>query len=103
MSALSNWTSIFKGQGGDFEVNRFVGGVGVLAYIVTVPALVAFEVIVRSRPFDLVAFCAAYPAGLGVAIGAIAGAVAIKDRQVAKAKTETAAANAIQANTDLQQ
>jgi hypothetical protein len=95
-----DWTSIFRGSGGDYEVNRFVGGVGVLAYIVTVPALVAFEVIVRGRAFDVVAFCAAYPAGLGVAIGAIAGAVAIKDRQVAKAKTETAAAAVVQADAE---
>lgn len=95
-----HWTGIFKGSGGEYEVNRFVGGVGVLAYIVTVPGLVAFEVIVRHRQFDIVAFCTAYPAGLAVAIGAIAGAVAIKDRQVARAKTETAAANAVQAVTD---
>lgn len=91
-----SWTNAFKGSGGDYEINRLVGGIGVLAYIVTVPALVAFEVIARGRQFDVVAFCAAYPAGLGVAIGAIAGAVAIKDRQVAKAKTETAAAEAAQ-------
>lgn len=95
-----NWTNAFKGSGGDYEVARFVGGVGVLAYIVTVPALVAFEVIVRGREFDVVAFCAAYPAGLGVAIGALAAAVAIKDRQVAKAKTETAAAAVVQADAE---
>jgi len=97
---IGNLSSIFRGSGGDFEVNRFVGGVGVLAYILTVPSIVAFEVIVRHREFDLVAFCAAYPTGLGVAIGAIAGAVAIKDRQVAKAKTETAAAATAQADAE---
>lgn len=101
MNGLNSWTSIFKGSGGDFEVNRFVGGVGVLVYIVAVPAFVAWNM-AQGREFDVVAFCAAYPAGLGVAIGAIAGAVALKDRNVAKAKTETATAAAIQANTEQQ-
>lgn len=88
-----DWTGIFKGTGGEYEVNRFVGAIGVLVYIVSVPAFVAWNM-AKGREFDIVAFCAAYPTGLGVAIGAIAGAVAIKDRQVAKAKTETVAAEA---------
>jgi len=97
------WTEIFKGSAGTYEVNRFVGGVGVLAYILTVPALVAYEVVIRGRELDVVAFCAAYPTGLGIAIGAIAGAVAVKDRQVAKAKTETAAAATAQADAAVTQ
>lgn len=36
-------------------------------------------------------FCVAYPAGLAACITATAGAIAIKDRQVAKAKAETEA------------
>jgi hypothetical protein len=95
-----DWTGIFRGAGGDYEVNRFVGGVGVLAFIFTVCGLTIFEVVLRGRQFDIALFCAAFPAGLGVAIGAIAGAVAIKDRQVAKAKTETAAAAVVQADAE---
>lgn len=93
------WTTIFKGTGGEYEVNRFVGGVGVMAYIVAVPVFQAWNMH-EGRPFDVVAFCAAYPTGLGLAIGAIAGAVAIKDRNVAKAKTETAAAAVVQADAE---
>lgn len=83
-----DWTGIFKGAGGGYEVNRFVGAIGVLTYVISVPLFVAWEVCVKGREFDLVAFCAAYPGGLIVAMGAVAGAVAIKDRQVAKAKVE---------------
>ncbi|MES2055166.1 MAG: hypothetical protein V4564_04430 [Pseudomonadota bacterium] len=96
---MTDWTGIFKGSGGEYEVNRFVGGVGVLAYVVSVPAFQAWNM-VEGRTFDIVAFCAAYPTGLGVAIGAIAGAVAIKDRNVARAKTETAAAAIVQAGAE---
>lgn len=96
---IGNLTSIFKGAGGEYEVNRFVGGVGVLTYIVAVPAFEAWHM-AQGHPFDVVAFCAAYPTGLGLAIGAIAGAVAIKDRNVAKAKTETAAAAVVQADAE---
>lgn len=85
-----DWTGIFKGAGGNYEVNRFVGAIGALTYIVSVPAFVAWHMH-KGGTFDLIAFCAAYPAGLGVAIGAIAGAVAIKDRNVAKAKVESEA------------
>ena len=38
-------------------------------------------------------FCVAYPAGLAACITATAGAIAIKDRQVAKAKAETDSAS----------
>lgn len=82
-----NWTGIFKGAGGNYEINRFVGAIGVLTYIFAVPGFVAWHMH-KGGSFDLIAFCAAYPAGLGVAIGSIAGAVALKDRQVAKAKVE---------------
>ena len=96
---MSSFRDIFKGSAGTYEVNRFVGGVGVLVYVAAVPAFQAWNM-AEGRPFDVVAFCAAYPTGLGLAIGAIAGAVAIKDRQVAKAKTETAAAATAQADAE---
>ena len=82
-----DWTGIFKGAGGGYEVNRFVGVIGALTYIAAVPAFVAWHMS-KGNGFDLIAFCAAYPAGLGAVLGAIAGAVALKDRQVAKAKVE---------------
>jgi hypothetical protein len=33
-------------------------------------------------------FCLAFPAGLAACVGATAGAIALKDRQLAKAKAE---------------
>lgn len=96
---IGNLTNIFKGSSGEYEVNRTVGGIGVLVYIVSVPSFTAWSM-ARGHDFDVIAFCTAYPTGLGLAIGAIAGAVAIKDRNVAKAKTETAAAAVVQADAE---
>lgn len=79
-------TNALKGITGEFEINRMVGALGGTFYIVTGCGLVAYDVIVKGREFDIVAFCAAFPAGLGVAVAAIAGAVAWKDRGVATAK-----------------
>jgi len=76
-----------KGIGGDFEVQRVLGAFGTIMYIVTAPALVWAGKVTAS----LESFCIAYPAGLGVCIGATAGAIALKDRQVAKAAAEATA------------
>lgn len=73
-----------KGVGGEFEVQRVLGAVGTLVYIVTAPALVWAGKVVVS--FD--SFCLAYPAGIAACLGATAGSIALKDRQVAKAKAE---------------
>lgn len=78
-------TNILKNGAGDYEVNRTVGAVGAISYIVMAPAL-TWAYFARTGLFDLVAFCTAYPAGLGVTLGSIAGAVALKDRNVAVAK-----------------
>ena len=73
-----------KGVGGEFEVQRVLGAVGTLVYIFTAPALVWAGKVVVS--FD--SFCLAYPAGIAACLGATAGSIALKDRQVAKAKAE---------------
>lgn len=83
---VSSIANALKGIGGEYEINRVVGAVGALAYVFTGCGLAAWDVIVRHREFDIIAFCAAFPAGLGVAVGAIAGAVAWKDKAVASAK-----------------
>ena len=88
-----NLLNALKGIGGDFEVQRVLGAIGTLTYTFTAPALVWFGKVTVS--FD--SFCIAYPAGLGACILTTAGAIALKDRQVAKAKSETAAAEAVQA------
>ncbi|CAN5702423.1 hypothetical protein BH11PSE6_BH11PSE6_00070 [soil metagenome] len=86
-----NWTGIFKSAGGSYEVNRFVGAVGGLVYIAGAHVFVAWELIL-GRSFDLVAYCLAFPGGLATVVAGTAGAVALKDRNVAKANKETAAA-----------
>ena len=73
-----------KCVGGEFEVQRVLGAVGTLVYIFTAPALVWAGKVVAS--FD--SFCLAYPAGIAACLGATAGSIALKDRQVAKAKAE---------------
>lgn len=85
-----------KGISGEFEINRVLGASGVSVYIVSAPAFVAWNM-AKGREFDVVAFCAAYPTGLGLAIGAIAGAVAIKDRGVATARLTSAQADSADA------
>lgn len=74
----------FKGIGGEFEVQRLLGAFGSVTFILSVPVLVWAGKITAS--FD--SYCLAYPAGIGALIGATAGAIALKDRQVAKAKVE---------------
>jgi hypothetical protein len=80
-----NIFNALKGLGGDFEIQRVLGAFGSIVYIVTGPALVWSGKVVCT--FE--SFCIAYPAGLGVCIGATAGAIALKDRQVAKAQAQT--------------
>jgi len=71
-----------KGIGGEYEVQRIIGAFGSVVYIVSAPALVWAGKITAS--FD--SFCLAYPAGIAACITATAGAIALKDRSVAKAK-----------------
>ena len=71
-----------KGIGGEFEVQRILGAFGSITFIISAPALVWSGKIVAS--FD--SFCLAYPTGIAACIGATAGAIAIKDRNVAAAK-----------------
>lgn len=73
-----------KGVTGEFEIQRVLGATGTLVYIVTAPALVWARIVAVS--FE--GFCLAFPAGLAACVGATAGAIALKDRQVARAKAE---------------
>ena len=82
-----------KGIGGGYEINRLVGAIGATAYIVGANAFVFWDVVHLGHDFDVTAYCIAFPTGLGVAIGAIAGAVAVKDRSVATARVTSAKAD----------
>lgn len=78
-----------KGIGGEYELNRVVGAIGGLFYIVGANAFVAWSM-AKGHDFDLVGYCAGFPTGLGIVVGATAGAVALKDRSVATAKATEA-------------
>jgi len=83
VKGLSN---LLRGTGGEYEINRVIGAIGSMAYIIGAHAFVAHDVFWKGETFDVTAYCLAFPSGLGVAVGAIAGAVAIKDRNVAASK-----------------
>jgi hypothetical protein len=74
-----------RGANGGFEINRLVGFVGGLAYVVGAHVFVAWELIL-GRAFDLATYCLAFPGGLAVVAGGTAAAVAVKDRNVAMSK-----------------
>lgn len=78
-----NILNALKGIGGEYEVQRVLGAVGTLTYIAAVPLFVATRVI---KDVSVTEFCIAYPGGLAACIGATAGAIALKDRNVATAK-----------------
>lgn len=82
---ITGLSNALRGIGGEYEINRLVGAFGGVSYIVGAHAFIAWHM-ARGGEFDLIAYCAAFPGGLGVAVASIAGAVAIKDRNVASAK-----------------
>lgn len=96
-----NWNILtaLKGPSGGFEINRLVGALGATAYIVGANGFVAWNMF-RGAAFDLTAYCLAFPTGLGVAVGAIAGAVSLKDRNVAAAQATTATTRITNAKAD---
>lgn len=72
-----------KGIGGEYEVQRVLGALGTVVYTVTAPIFVASGVISK---VSLTEFSIAFPAGLSACIIATAGAIALKDRNVATSK-----------------
>lgn len=78
-----NILNALKGIGGEYEVQRVLGAIGTLTYVVSVPLFVATRVI---KDVSVTEFCIAYPGGLAACIGATAGAIALKDRNVAVSK-----------------
>jgi hypothetical protein len=81
---------------GNFEINRLIGGIGGLVFIVSTTFFVWYEVVWKGGSFDITAYCLAFPGGIAGIVGGTAGAVALKDRNVASA-TITAQTGAIPA------
>jgi hypothetical protein len=80
-------SSILKGIGGEFESTRVLGAAGVLSYILVANGLVIYHCWYLQKAFDIVAYCTAFPGGLGVAIAAVGITAGVKDRNVAAART----------------
>jgi uncharacterized membrane protein YeaQ/YmgE (transglycosylase-associated protein family) len=80
-----NLLSAIRGANGEPEIIRTTGALGVIGYVLGALFFQAWAMH-KGDHFDIVAFCAAFPAGLALAYGAIAGAAALKDRNVATAK-----------------
>lgn len=78
-------SNALKGIGGEYEINRVVGFVSGVGYTLGALGFTAWNM-AEGREFDIVAFCAAFSTGAAVIGGGTAGAVAIKDRNVATAK-----------------
>lgn len=74
-----------RGIGGEFEIQRVLGAAGTIVYVVAAPVFIALDII---GDVSMTEFSLAYPAGLAACIGSTAGAIALKDRNVAKAKAE---------------
>jgi hypothetical protein len=83
MGVIRGLSNALKGIGGEYEVQRVLGAVGTLTYTLAVPAFVAVG---KFGEVSATEFCLAYPGGLAACIGATAGAIALKDRNVASAK-----------------
>lgn len=82
---FEGFSNALKGIGGEYEITRVIGFAGGVSYIVGAHSFVAWNLI-EGREFDLTAYCLAFPGGFAAVLTAIAGAAAIKDRNVAVAK-----------------
>lgn len=85
--------NMLRGISGEFEITRVVGAVGAMAYICCANGFVAWNVLHGGQIFDVAIYCFSFPTGLGIAVGSIAGAAAVKDNSVAKARVTNAAAD----------
>lgn len=93
-----NILGAIKGVGGEPEIIRTSGAFGLVAYVLSTIAFTGWNMS-RGEQFDVTAFCLAFSGGLVAIYGAIAGAVALKDRNVATARATQAATDTVdQAN-----
>lgn len=83
---LTGLTNALRGISGEFEINRVVGALGTIVYVIGAQAFVAWN-LAHGEKFNITEYCLAFPGGLAVCVGAIAGAVSVKDRNVAVAQT----------------
>ncbi len=75
----------FKGSNNEFEAIRLLGAAGVASFILGANGFQAWN-IHNGHPFDVAAYCIAFPGGLAAVLAAVAGSAAWKDKGVASAK-----------------
>ncbi|TCM25693.1 hypothetical protein [Novosphingobium sp. ST904] len=92
-----SWTNALRGAGGQIELNRVVGFIGGMAYIAGAHVFIAWDMLAHQREFDLAGYCTLFPAGLAIVAGGTAVAVAVKDRNVATARSIDKASGATMA------
>lgn len=83
---MSGWTEIVRGLNGSVELNRLSLFLAALGYIFGTLGFQGWALWDNPGDFDVTAFCLAFGGGFAALIGGGAGAVAIKDRNVASAK-----------------
>ncbi|MEJ7831355.1 MAG: hypothetical protein WKF79_00435 [Nocardioides sp.] len=83
---LKGLSEAFKGIGGNYELNRLVGFFGGVAYTICANVFVGYDVFVQGKPFDITAYCLAFPAGVAAIAGGTAAAISLKDRNVASSR-----------------
>lgn len=79
-------TNLLKGIGGEFELNRVVGFIGGIAYVICANFFVWYQTVWKGVVFDVTTYCLAFPGGLAVVAGGTAAAISLKDRNVASSK-----------------
>lgn len=82
---IRGFTELLRGANGGIELNRVVGFIGGLAYIIGAHAYLGWDMW-RGAAFDLTEYCLTFPPGLAVVAGGTALAVSVKDKAVASAK-----------------
>lgn len=88
---------LVRGIGGEPEIIRTSGAFGLVAFVLSVIGFTIWHM-AAGKDFDVIAYCASFSGGLVAIYGAVAGAVALKDRNVATAKATEAQATAEAAN-----
>ncbi len=83
---MNNWTEFLRTSNGGLEINRIVGFLGGISYIVGAHVFTGYEVLWLGKAFDLGTYCLTFPTGLAAVVAGTAAAVSLKDRNVASAR-----------------
>lgn len=83
---MTGFSEILRGINGTIELNRLSLFLAVVGYVLGTLAFQGWALWDDASRFDVTAFCLSFGGGFAALIGGGAGAVAIKDRNVAASK-----------------